>query len=47
MMQTLHLVLKRFDLRIGIVDELIHLLAQYVIFFSEALCEVLLVDDLL
>ena len=47
MVHTLHLVLECLDLRIGIMDELVHLLAQSVVFLSEALCEMLLVDDFL
>lgn len=44
---TLHLVLERFDLGIGVMNELIHLLAQRIVFFRKTLCEMFLVDNLL
>jgi hypothetical protein len=44
---TLHLVLQRFDLGVGVVNELIHLLAEYVVLVSQSFGEVFLVNDLL
>lgn len=44
---TLYLVLQHFDLRVGIVDELVHLLAEHIVLLSQSLGKMFLVDDLL
>lgn len=44
---TLQLVLQRLDLRVRVVYELVHLLAQRVVLLRQPLRKVLLVDDLL
>lgn len=44
---TLHLVLERLYLRVRIVNQLIHLLAQCVVLLGQAFRQVLLIDDFL
>lgn len=44
---TVHLVLQGFDLRVGFVNDLIHLLAECVELVREVFRQMLLVDDLL
>ena len=44
---TLHLILQHLDLRVGIVDKLVHLLTEHVVLLSKSFREMLLVDDLL
>lgn len=46
-MGTMHLVLEHFDLRICVMNELVHLLAQCVILLGQTLGKMLLINDLL
>jgi hypothetical protein len=43
-LRALHFILQRFDLRVGIVDQLVHLLTQCIVLLRQAFREVLLVD---
>lgn len=45
--RTLHLVLQCFDLRVCVVYELVHLLAERVVLFRQALRKMFLVDNFL
>lgn len=43
----MYLVLEHFDLRVCVMNKLVHLLAQCIVLFGQTLCKMLLINDLL